>query len=142
MKYIDTNIIIYALEEDPKYSEKCRKILKEIEEKDLEGGASMLSMVEIIHVLQKHKHALDTGKNADIGGVIAAIEAIGLEWFDLSFAAIERAAKYDYNLGGADRVHLATMDINSITEIISADKDFDGIPGIKRIDPLDYSGKN
>ncbi len=140
MKYIDTNVIIYALEEDSKYSEKCRKILKEIEEKKLGGGISILSMVEIIHVLHKHKHVLTPGKNIDMGGIVAAIESIGLEWFDLGFAVIERAAKYDYNLGGADRVHLATMDINSITEIISEDKDFDGIPSIKRIDPLDYHG--
>lgn len=38
-------------------------------------------------------------------------------------------------LGGRDAVHLATALRHGLTMIISPDQAFDGIPGIRRIDP-------
>lgn len=37
-----------------------------------------------------------------------------------------------------DTIHAATMKNNSITKIISADKDFDNFDFLTRIDPQDY----
>ena len=31
MKYLDTNIIVYAIENHPKFGKECKKILKEIQ---------------------------------------------------------------------------------------------------------------
>lgn len=38
---------------------------------------------------------------------------------------------------GRDAVHVATAQVTGISEIVSTDSDFDDIPGIKRIDPID-----
>jgi len=51
---------------------------------------------------------------------------------------VEKIVDFPYPAQTADHIHAATMEIQGIKEIISADKDFDAITGIVRIDPLEY----
>ena len=51
---------------------------------------------------------------------------------------VKKAAEYDYNIIGADYIHVATMELNSITKIISADEELKKVDFLKRIDPLEY----
>jgi len=41
-----------------------------------------------------------------------------------------------------DAIHAATLKNNGITELLSADKDFDNFDFLMRIDPLDYNPQN
>lgn len=140
MIYVDTNVFIYAIENHPKYGEACKKILFDIESEKIKSSASVLVLVEIINVLTKinkilkkqEKKPLDIKKNID------AILSLPLTWFDLDFLIIKKASEYTYGVTGVDYVHIATMDINSVTEIISADDELDKIKFIKRIDPKEY----
>ena len=45
---------------------------------------------------------------------------------------------FDPALSARDRVHVAVMRRLGIDTIISADRDFDLVPGIRRLDPLDF----
>ena len=40
-------------------------------------------------------------------------------------------------LGSNDRVHVATCRVNGIDVIVSADRGFDSVTGLRRVDPLD-----
>ena len=40
-------------------------------------------------------------------------------------------------LGSNDRVHVATCRLNAIDVIVSADRGFDAVEGLRRVDPLD-----
>ena len=75
MKYLDTNIIVYAIENHPKFGKECKKILKEIQNSRLEVGCSMLVLIELINVLKKINKKLreDGGRNLDIKKNIDAI---------------------------------------------------------------------
>jgi predicted nucleic acid-binding protein len=140
MIYVDTNVFIYAIENHPKYGEACKKILFDIESEKIKSSASVLVLVEIINVLTKinkilkkqEKKPLDIKKNID------AILSLPLTWFDLDFLIIKKASEYTYNVTGVDYIHIVTMEINSVTEIISADDELDKIKFIKRIDPKEY----
>ncbi|MCM8803598.1 MAG: type II toxin-antitoxin system VapC family toxin [Candidatus Omnitrophica bacterium] len=140
MIYVDTNIFIYAIENHPKYGKACKNILLDIESEKIKASASVLVLVEIINVLtkinrilkQRKKKPLDIRKNID------AILSLPIIWFDLDFLIIKKASEYTYNVTGVDYMHIATMEINSITEIISADNEFDKIKFLKRIDPKEY----
>lgn len=140
MIYIDTNVFIYAIENHPKYGNACKKFLLDIESERVEAGASVLVLVEIINVITKinkilkkqKKKPLNLRKNID------AILSIPIIWFDLDFLVIKRASEYAYDITGVDYVHIATMEINSIGEIISADEELDKVKVIKRIDPRKY----
>jgi predicted nucleic acid-binding protein len=140
MIYVDTNVFIYAIENHPKYGNSCKKILLDIESEKIKASASILILVEIINVLTKinkilkkqEKKPLDIKKNID------AILSLPITWFDLDFLIIKKASEYTYNVTGVDYIHIVTMEINSVTEIVSADDELDKIKFIKRIDPRDY----
>ncbi|MFI5421953.1 MAG: type II toxin-antitoxin system VapC family toxin [Nitrososphaerales archaeon] len=140
--YIDTNIFIYAIENHPKYGKSCTRILRDIQEKKIESSASVLVLVELISVLVKLNKVLSSKEEAKlvIRDNIAAIQSLPIIWIDLDFLTIERAASYDYPINGVDYLHIASMEVNSLTEILSADRELDKVRSIKRIDPIDYRG--
>ena len=140
MKYLDTNVIIYAIESHPKYGEKCKDILKAVEDAKLEVCASTLVLVEVINVLCKlnwileeaQKEKLNIRKNID------AILSLPIKWIELDFAIIRRASEYEFKVSGIDYVHVTSMELNLVNEIISADEELNKIDFIKRIDPLTF----
>lgn len=140
MMYIDTNVFIYAIENHPKYGGRCKEILQDIEGGRIKVAGSVLVLVECLNVLNKFNKGLkqSTGKQLDIGMNIAAIESLPIVWLDLNLAIIERAAEYNYAINTINYIHLATMELNQITEILSADGDLDKVKWAARIDPLEY----
>ena len=138
MKYLDTNIIIYAIENHPKYGESCKKILQDVESSKLKACSSMLVLVEFLNVLNRinkilenrGKKKLDTRKNID------AVLSLPIIWLDLNFLIIKRASEYEFNVSGVDYIHIASMELNSVKEVISADEELDRVDLIKRIDPI------
>lgn len=140
MIYVDTNIFIYAIENHPKYGKSCKKILLDIESEKVKASSSVLVLVEIISVLTKINRILkeQRKKPLDIRKNIDAVLSLPIIWFDLDFLTIKKASEYDYSVSGVDYVHIATMEINSVTEIVSADNELDKVKFIKRIEPRDY----
>ncbi|MBI2971558.1 MAG: type II toxin-antitoxin system VapC family toxin [Candidatus Aenigmarchaeota archaeon] len=140
MIYLDTNVIVYAIENHPKYGKKCKQILEDIASEKLKAHCSVLVLAELINVLTRLNRILRERreKALDIRHNIDAVLSLPITWVDLNFAVIRRASEYDYATAGADYVHVATMELDSITKVISADADFDHVEFIKRIDPLGY----
>ena len=140
MIYLDTNIIIYAIENNLKYGNSCKKILSDIESNKLKAGSSTIVLVEIINVLTKINKVLkEKGeKELNIRDNVDAVLSLPIIWFDLNFFIVKKAAEYDYNVSGIDYIHLASMEVNWITKIISADKELDKVDFIKRLDPVNY----
>jgi len=137
MDYLDTNVIIYAIENHTKFGASSKRVLQEIESGKLKVCSSMLVLIETINVLTKinkilkreDKVALDIKKNID------AILSLPITWFDINFLIIKKAAEYNYNISGVDYIHIATMEINSVKKIFSLDRELDRVDFIKRIDP-------
>lgn len=140
MIYLDTNIIIYAIENHPRYGKVCTKILLDIQNEKLKCCSSMLLFIETINVLIKINKVLKERdeKQLDIRENIDAILSLPITWFDINFPIIRHASEYDYNVSGVDYIHIATMEVNGIRKIISADNEFDRVDIIKRVDPLEY----
>ena len=140
MIYLDTNIIIYAIANDEKYGKSCKNFLLDIESKKIEACASTLVLVEVINVLKNLNKILkrENKKEVDIKKNIDSLLSLPIIWFNLDFFIIKRAAEYKYSISGVDYLHMASMEINSVTQIISADEELDKVDFIKRIDPLSY----
>lgn len=140
MIYLDTNVIIYAIENHPKYGPKCKKILEDIETGKLESCCSVLVLVEVISALVKINRVLKKAgkRELSIRDNIDAILSLPFQWVELNFAVIRRASEYRYPLAGADYVHLASMELSGAEEILSADEELDVVAWAKRIDPLVY----
>ncbi len=140
MIYIDTNVFVYAIENHPKFGRSCKKILENVEDGELEASCSILVLVELINVLKKINDVLtrQARKGLSIERNIEAMMSLPLVWIDLDFLIIERASSYRFEVNGVDYAHIASMELNSINEILSADRDLDKVPIVKRRDPLEY----
>lgn len=138
MNYIDTNIIVYAITDDPTYGKKCINILHDIQIGKIKACASLLVLVELIHVLVKLNRRLPENKRVDVRKNIEAVTSLPLVWLDLHLLVLERAAEYAYVVEGVDYVHIASMELNMVTTMLSADRELDKIPLFSRIDPLEY----
>ncbi|MFQ6064897.1 MAG: type II toxin-antitoxin system VapC family toxin [Candidatus Bathyarchaeia archaeon] len=138
MKYLDTNVLIYAIESHPRYGEKCKNILKAVENAELEVCASTLVLVEVINVMCKLNRILEkNGKEKlNIRKNIDAILSLPIKWIELDFAIIRRASEYEFRVSGIDYLHVASMELNLVNEIISADEELGKIDIVKRVDPL------
>jgi len=140
MIYLDTNVIIYAIENHPKYGAKCKKILEDIETGKLEACCSILVLVEVISALVKINRVLKKAgkRELSVRDNIDAILSLPFQWVELNFAIIRRASEYKYPLAGADYIHLASMELSGAEEILSADEELDLVAWAKRTDPLVY----
>ncbi len=141
MMYLDTNIFVYAIENHPEYGKKAKRILEDAEKGKIKGCASMLVLVELLNVLNKINRVLKDSdkKELDLKEIITAVESMPITWFDLNFLIIEKAAEYSYMVNAIDYIHIATMELNSVREIASADRDLDRVDLVKRVDPMEYT---
>ena len=118
MKYLDTNVIVYAIENHPKYGAKCKKILQDVESGKLRVSCSMLVLVELMSVLERLNRVLSKQGKRElvIGDNVEALLSIGIAWIDLDFLIIEMAASYSFEINGVDYIHVASMETNAISE--------------------------
>lgn len=140
MIYMDTNVIVYAIENHPRYGASCKKILEDIQDGRLEAACSVLVLVELINVLKRVNDILSKARKAilSLGDNVEAVMSLPVTWLDLDFVVVERASTYSYGVNGVDYIHIASMELGSITEIISADRELDKVKIMTRIDPTEY----
>ncbi|TFG28582.1 MAG: PIN domain-containing protein [Promethearchaeota archaeon] len=135
MKGMDSNIIVYALNQDlPEHSE-CRNLLKNIAE-----GKETISIPSI--VLMESYHALVNAYKYDGSEVkkrlISIIDSENINVLEISVSTILLAFEIadEYKTGGRDSLIAASLLEYDIKKIYSHDKDFDKIKRLKRIDPV------
>ena len=135
MRYIDTNIWIYAIMAHPKYGKKCVQILEDLEKGALEAVISVQVLSEVANVLYQRFGIRDTVNH------VGAILSYPLKVIDLTPDIVVRAAECsrDYGILPHDGIHVASALSSFATEILSADKELDKVGIIKRIDPLEFS---
>lgn len=106
----------------------------------LKASAFVLVLVELINVLTKLNRILKKRgrRPLNIKENIQAVLSLPLVWIDLDILIIEKASEYTFEINGVDYIHVASMEVNSINEVLSADKDLDKVRTVRRIDPLEY----
>jgi uncharacterized protein len=127
--YLDANFFILCNFDTGSRGESARKIQREIVEKG-RAFTSSLALDEVMWVLIKN------GKKSVIRETIEDIFAThNLSVLEVSGSAALDALDEieDYDLKPRDAFHVAIMKSNKISEIVSDDKDFDRVKGIKRI---------
>ena len=128
--FVDTNVIVYAATEGP-YRDSCLEILRAITEGDANGRTSTAVLEEVWHVELSGKAGNISGLAENAYTIFAPLLAVDHEIFG---SALARPVP---RLGANDRIHVATCALNEIGSIVTADADFDGIRGLRRVDPLD-----
>lgn len=115
--YVDVDVLYYYLTAHPLLGEKSKRYLEEY------GGPLVTSSLSawLLYVLTR------------LEKVPIILEEIGVELVPLDSAVLREAVRLDKPRDFEDCIHLATARHLEIRTVISNDRDFDNILGIKRI---------
>lgn len=130
--FVDANVFIYA-HTDTAYGGACRQIMRHIARNELDAVTSVLVAEEIWHVEMRGPLNIPPGSMQLALDVFDHIVSIDIDTLRLAMDMAELPA----SLGTADRIHTATCHTLGITRMLSADRSFDGIPWLARVDPTD-----
>ena len=129
MFLLDTSVLIYRVT-DSEYRRPCAEIVRAVVEKGAEGVVSAAVLEEVWQL--------------ELQGLIDGLDGVTADYYDLfspllpmTDEILARALTLDAPaLGSSDRVHAATCLENGFGTIVSADPAFDGVSGLRRVDPL------
>lgn len=128
--FVDANVVLYSASVSA-YRDPCREVLAAIVGGHAAGQTSTAALEEVWHLES-------SGRVADIVGLTQAGYQVLAPLLPVTDDVFRLALELDATaLGTNDRLHAATCAANDIEVILSADADFDDVPGLRRVDPLD-----
>jgi predicted nucleic acid-binding protein len=134
-EFVDTNVFIrYVTQDDPALAQRAAHVVEQ-----LEAGIAMMTtsesvIVEVIQVLASK--ALYNLPRVDIErhlSFILSLSGLSVPHKDAHLRALELYAAT--NLDYVDALNIAHMERLKIETIVSFDRDFDRISGVKRREP-------
>jgi len=134
--FLDSNILMYAIGKEHPYKGACIQVLRRIE-------AGTIQVVTSVEVLQEILYRYYSLRNYDVAGsAFANMKKLCEKILPVLEVDVDRAHRILRDLpdlGVRDAIHAATILNNGLRQIISADKHFDVIKGIARVDPVKLS---
>ena len=133
---LDTNIPMYAAGRDHPLREPARRVIRAVVAGDIDAYTDAEVLQEILYryfSAGERSHALAVFDNFY---QVMAGRVLPVEVDDVVRA--RALAEANPTLSARDYVHWAVMIRNGLATIITADRHFDGIVGITRVDPADY----
>ena len=132
---IDTNIPMYAAGKSSPYKEPCKEILAQIALGTLDGVTDVEVFQEILYrYYYIGEQNLGRRIFADFRTIMDTVLSVCAT--DV-FLANTLMGQYP-QIPPRDLLHAAVMKNNGLDAILSADRDFDAIEGIERLDPMDW----
>lgn len=135
LTFIDVNVFMYAAGRPHPYKDPCLQILSDLESGILSGLVNTEIFQELLY---RYFHIQLAEKGAELCRNIfqLPIKILPVTEQDIRLAIDLFELHQNKGLKPRDAMHAATMKNNGVSKIISADRDFDAIDSIKRIDPL------
>ena len=131
--FIDANIPIYAAGRDHPYKQPCARILRIMGDDPESFFTDAEVFQELVHIyLSSRRWA--AGREVALHFAEAISGRIEPVLADDVFWAIH-LADHNPEVSSRDLLHAAVMRRLGSTRIVSADADFDRLPGIERLDP-------
>lgn len=128
---VDANVLVYAVAGD-ELGERCRAILAAVAEGELDGVTSTAVLEEVWHLEL-------SGRIENLSGQTARALSLFAPPLPITAAIFTRALGIEApeDLGANDRIHVATCLEHGFAAILTADRGFDDVGAIERIDPFD-----
>lgn len=131
--YLDTNVLVYAFGAKSPHRDPCREILRAVAERRLAGETSACTIQEFVRQRRRRGDQQAAARARSAIDVCTDLHPVDGAVIRRALETVERYPKLDI----ADAVHVATASTHGIPMVISADRGFDGVPEIDRVDPLD-----
>ncbi|HEX7290977.1 MAG TPA: type II toxin-antitoxin system VapC family toxin [Conexibacter sp.] len=127
--FLDANVLLYAAVECEQ-RDACAEILRAVAT-GAEGRTSVAVLEEVWHIER-------SGRLGRLDGVAERAHRLLTPLLPVDDEAFARALTVDApQLGANDRRHVGTCLVPGIDRIVTADRGFDGVRGVRRVDPLD-----
>ena len=128
--FVDTNVIIYAAVPGSAGG-ACSAVLAAISRGNAEGRTSAAVLEEVWHLEL-------SGKAGEIAGLTEATYELFSPLLSITDDIVAKAlASPSYGLGANDRIHVATCTDAGIATMLTADRGFERVTTLTRVDPLD-----
>ena len=136
MMLLDANIAIYSEEQGHIYRDPCRIVMDQVRIKPERYAIDAETLQEILYFYSRQGE-LDKGvRIAD--ELLARIPYI----IPITTAEIREAMRLMHGTPGLpsrDAIHAGVVVVHGLAGIVSADRGFDRIPGIRRYDPAELA---
>ncbi len=131
LHFVDSNVFFYAKIMDAEYGASCAEIIRKVQDGNIVAATSALVTLEVANALQKF------GLANEVRDTIDSIFSLRIQVFDVERSDVRNAVVmfHHHRISPYDCVHVSVMRHAGIRIIVSADKDFDKIPGVERRDP-------
>ena len=128
---MDSNVFFYAKIQDKVFGKSCSRVLSGIASKEIDASTSALAALEVANALRKY------GRPDEVTDEVRAIFSLGIDVYPLEPSDVREAAEIylEAKISPYDCAHAAIMRRNGLSTIISADKEFDRVKWLKRVDP-------
>ncbi|WP_161606369.1 type II toxin-antitoxin system VapC family toxin [Microlunatus speluncae] len=136
---IDSAVPTYALGDDSSWKQRCLSVLRWAATGRFMAFASVEMIQELVH--HRLRRTGDRSAAAADGRDVASlctVLAFDVPILDAALHLIEHVP----TIRGRDAVHAATALVHGIDVIVSPDSAFDGILGLRRIDPASLTDPN
>jgi predicted nucleic acid-binding protein len=133
--FIDTNVPMYAVGAAHPLKKPCLAILEAVATGALTAATDTEVLQEILH---RYTALGQRSRAAEVARLFLQVvpEALPITK-DTFLLAIDLHLSYTA-IQARDALHAAVMQQHGIERIISADRHFDGLPGITRLDPSNW----
>jgi predicted nucleic acid-binding protein len=132
--FLDANVLVYAAVGESRWHAAAIDVLEHVGRGRVPGRTSTSVLEEVWHLELE-------GRIAGLEGQTERLHTIFTPLLDVTDEAFRLALALDApRLGANDRLHVGTCLAYGIDTIVTADAGFDGVAGIRRIDPLDGAG--
>lgn len=132
--FLDANVFLYAAGADGPYREPCIALLRAVESGQCAAATSTEVVQEVLHVVARRAGAEVAATAAEsVLGLVSVVLPVERSDLERACALLRKHP----GLPVRDAVHAATLRRAGIDVIVSADKHFDQVTQVQRVDPLD-----
>jgi len=135
--FLDANVLMYAAGAAHPLREPCRRALQRAVDLRVRLVTDAEVLQEILHRYAAIRR-LEVAETVYRSAVDVCDEVLPVTERDTARALdLLRAHAH---LTPRDAVHVATMEAAGVQLVLSADRDFDGVPSVQRVDPMSFGG--
>ncbi len=131
MIVLDTTVLVYAVGDDHELREPARAIVEAVEDGSIQATTTVEAIQELVHVRARRRGRADA---AGVGRAFATLLSPLLQPAEESLLAGLRLFERDEALGAFDAVLAAAAIEQKAEALVSADRAFAGIRGLRWVD--------
>ncbi len=132
--FLDANVFLYAIGGDSPHRDSCRAVIQAIGDGTIDAVTSSEVLQEILHVRARRFGVNDASKAVRAAaGVVTDVLPVTKGDVLVACDVLEERPQPS----ARDALHVAVMKNARIHLLVSLDKDFDHLTGIKRVTPAE-----